>query len=91
MKPIKFKEMNCTYAENQPEYLPLPAYKDFNGEVISCWSLSLYEKMRILLTGKLWITVLTFNKSLQPICTSIDCPFAKTLLKKLQDFLRKGL
>jgi hypothetical protein len=26
MKPIKFKEANVTFAENQPEYIPLPAW-----------------------------------------------------------------
>ena len=28
MKPIKFKEQNTVYAENQPEYLPLPVLRD---------------------------------------------------------------
>lgn len=27
MKPIKFKEQNCIFAENQPEYTALPAHK----------------------------------------------------------------
>jgi len=64
MKPIKFKEMNCTYAENQSEYLPLPAYKDFNGEVISCWSLSLYED------------IISKTISFNPTIISIDSPLS---------------
>jgi len=49
MKPIKFTEQNCTYAENQPEYLPLPAFKDEQpaGQVVSCWKLSFRERIRI--------------------------------------------
>ena len=68
MKPIKFKEQNCTYAENQPEYLPLPAYKDKGeqGIVISCWKLSIWERLRLLFTGKLWISLMSFNKPLTP-------------------------
>jgi len=68
MKPIKFKEQNCTYAENQPEYLPLPAFKSLesDGQVISCWSLSFTERIRILFTGKLWVSLMAFHKPLTP-------------------------
>lgn len=68
MKPIKFPEVNCTYAENQPEYLPLPVFKNTSpqGEVISCWHLTLKERITILFTGKLWVSLMTFNKPLTP-------------------------
>lgn len=66
MKPIKFKEQNCTYAENQPEYLPLPAYKDEQGIVTSCWKLSIRERIRILIKGELWLCLWTFDKPLTP-------------------------
>jgi len=68
MKPIKFKEQNVIYAENQPEYLPLPALKvkSDKGEIISCWQLSFIERLRLLFTGKLWVCLLSFNKPLTP-------------------------
>jgi len=68
MKPVKFKEQNCTFAENQPEYLPLPAFKNKSteGEVVSCWQLSFSERIRILITGKLWVSLMSFNKPLTP-------------------------
>lgn len=68
MKPINFKEQNIVYAENQPEYLPLPAFKNNSdqGEVISCWKLTFYERLKIFLTGKLYVELLTFNKPLTP-------------------------
>lgn len=68
MKPIKFPEQNITFAENQPEYLPLPAFRNDSpkGEVISCWQLSWKERLRILWTGKLWVSLLSFNKPLTP-------------------------
>jgi hypothetical protein len=68
MKPIEFKEQNTVYAKDQPEYLPLPAFKNdsFYGEVISCWKLTLKERIILLFTGKLWSQFLTFNKPLTP-------------------------
>lgn len=68
MKPIKFKEQNCTFAENQPEYQPLPALKlnDQEGNVISCWKLSFIERIRILFTGKIWMNLMMFGQPLTP-------------------------
>lgn len=66
MSPIKFKEQNVTYAENQPEYLPLPAHRTPEGEVIFCQQLTLRERFKILWTGKMWVSLLTFNQPLTP-------------------------
>lgn len=68
MKPIEFKEQNVVYAKDQPEYLPLPAHKvdSPQGEVISCWKLSFTERIRILFSGILWVSLLSFNKPLTP-------------------------
>lgn len=68
MKPIKFKEQNCTFAKNQPEDMPLPAYR-YNtryGQVVSCWKLSFWERLRLLFTGKLWVSLMMFGKPLTP-------------------------
>lgn len=68
MKPIEFKEQNVVYAKNQKEYLPLPAFKASTpeGEVVSCWKLSFIERIRILFTGVLWSSLMSFNKPLTP-------------------------
>lgn len=68
MKPKNFKEANVTFAKNQPEYLPLPAFKnnDANGEVVTCWKLSFKERLRILFKGEIWLCLLSFNKPLTP-------------------------
>jgi len=68
MKPIKFKECNANYAKDQPEYQTLPSLKldTIEGEVISCWSLSFKERIRILFTGCIWMSIWTFNNELQP-------------------------
>lgn len=69
MKPIYFKEVNVEYAKDQPEYNTLPAHKvdSERGEVITCWNLSLKERLSILFFGKIWLCLLSFNKPLTPI------------------------
>jgi len=74
MKPIDFSEQNVCYAVRQPEYLPLPAHRTDDGLVISCWKLSWYERFKIIFTGKVWLSVLTFNSLLQPQRPSIHKP-----------------
>ena len=73
MKPIKFKHQNIIFAENQPEYQPLPALKinSEQGEVISCWGLSIKERLIILFTGRVWVSLMSFNKPLIPSYLSV--------------------
>ena len=74
MNPIKFNGVNATYAENQPEYLPLPVKKFYGpeGAVLSCWSLSLREKIRVFLSGRIYLVAMTFGEPLQPILLSTN-------------------
>jgi hypothetical protein len=72
MKPIPFEGQNCVFAENQSEYNQLPAYKHVDGQVICCWKLSWPERVKILLSGILWQSVLTFNRPLQPQFLSVE-------------------
>jgi hypothetical protein len=74
MTPIKFKGVNVTYAENQPEYIPLPVHKTAGGEVISCWAFTWRERFKILLRGCMWYDVHTFNQPLQPQLPTVDKP-----------------
>jgi len=76
MKPIRFKLVNCTYAENQKPYLPLPAHKfnDEQGRVTTCWQMSFNERLKVLFTGKIYFQTLTFNKPLQPQKLSVEYP-----------------
>lgn len=74
MEPIKFKHHNVIYAENQPEYLPLPAFRN-DTETISCWRLTFKERIKILLGRPLWLRQMNFNQPLQPIMPTLECPF----------------
>lgn len=76
MKPVEFKEQNVVYAKDQKEYLDLPSYRDkATGRVISCWKLSLFERLKLLFTGRLWLHILAFNNPLQASKLSADSPF----------------
>jgi hypothetical protein len=75
MKLVDFKGRNVIYAENQPEYQPLPALKLDDGRLICCWKLSWKDRLRVLLFGEVWHQVLTFNMPLQPQLLSIEKPF----------------
>ena len=78
MKPIEFKEANVVYAKDQPEYLPLPAHRLHDGEVITCWKLTLRERLRVLFKGRLWICIMTFNHPLQPVRPNVHKPYYMT-------------
>ena len=74
MKPIKFKESNITLAKDQPEYQQLPIHrdgKDNEGKVTSCWKLSRWERIKLLFTGKLWLSMMTFHRPSMPIFPTV--------------------
>ena len=75
MKPESFDEQNAVFAKDQPEYLPLPAHRTKDGEVISAWRLSLKERLILLFTGRMWLRVFTFNTRLQPLLLQVESPF----------------
>lgn len=68
MKPIPFKEQNVVFAKDQPQYLPLPAFRsdEPDGVVVFCQSLSFKERLRVLFTGKIWCGLMMFGKPLTP-------------------------
>lgn len=72
MKPVEFKEQNVVYAKDQKEYMPLPALKFEDGTVNTCWKMSWKELLKIVRTRKVWVSVMTFNKPLQPLLVCAD-------------------
>ena len=76
MKIIDFKGRNAIFGANQPEYLPLYAYRheDNEGTVSSCWKLSFRERLRVLITGRMYVSLMTFNTPICPQFVSLDNP-----------------
>lgn len=65
MKPIPFKYSNRTllpsgqeYSENIDGVDPLPVWTD-GEQCVSCWRMSLLERVQALLFGRVWIAVLS--------------------------------
>ena len=77
MRPIELKGQNVVYAKDQPEYVPLPAYRSPDGLVHTCWLFSIRERIKILYTGKLYWAQMTFNQPLQPVRPSLRPPEIK--------------
>ena len=78
MKLIEFPEQTTVVAENQPPYLPMPAWIDGESSsrrLICVWSLSFKERLQILIRGKIWQQILTFGAPVQPQALQTTSPF----------------
>lgn len=75
MTPVSFPEQNTIYGEGQTEYTPLPAHRAADGTVVSCWRLSFWARVKLIVTGRVWALTLTFGDPLQPLCLTTEKPF----------------
>jgi len=62
------------FAENQPEYNTLPAFRDHKGIVLSRWRLTWKERLRALFVGDVYLMLHTFNMPPQPVSLQIERP-----------------
>ena len=80
MKPIKFKEANKNLSKPESmsdnECGSLWVYSD-NDQCISCWKMSLKQRINALIYGKMWLSVLS-GKTQPPVW--LDCD--KTVFNK---------
>lgn len=81
MKPLKFPYSNVTFTKNQPGYLPLPAWSD-GMKVVTCWSLSWSERLRMLRTGRIWVRQENHGAPLQAMRPQVLDPFPSMKLVK---------
>lgn len=79
MNIIEFPEQTVVYAKDQPEYRPLPAYQynDKYGRITCLWSLSFIERLQVLFTGRIWHTIMTYGRPLQPQLLTTTKPSMK--------------
>ena len=77
MKAVKFKQSNIEIAKDQDQYITLPAHMDSDGTVTSCWSLTWWERFKLLFSGHLFLQILTYGKPLQPLKMSVNNPLEK--------------
>lgn len=72
--PVIKGHEEVVYAKDQPEYLPLPAIRQSDGCIVTRWQMTWRERIKALLTGSVYLEVLTFNQRLQPVKISVDVP-----------------
>ena len=71
MKPVEFKERNTTL-HGAGTVKELPTYKG-NDQIISCWQLTFFEKIKLIFTGKIWFIMRGYIHP--PICLTVLKPF----------------
>jgi hypothetical protein len=81
MKPISpvipgYEKFEVTFAEDQPEYLPLPALVSLTNDpdeikVTTRWKLSEEEKSLISQGGDVILTTMTFGHPFQPVTLEV--------------------
>ena len=74
MKPTKFKHQNIVFGKGQKEYQQLPALKidTPEGNVITCWKLTFWDRIRVLFLGRVWLNLMSFNNVVTPSYMSTD-------------------
>ena len=77
MKPVTFPEQMAILAKDQSEYRPLPVCVTGDGEVISCWRPSWWERFRLLFGSRLWLHQMTFGQPVQPQFLQVEYPFER--------------
>lgn len=80
MKPSNFPEANATLGGGPaPKYgtedpvIDLPVHKD-GHQIISCWELSWRDRLRVLVTGRVWLHVLA-RETHAPVKITAESPF----------------
>lgn len=91
MKAVSFKDQNVILAKDQKEYRPLPALyiQSERGEMITKWKIPFWQRFKVLFTGTVWVSTMTFNNPLQPLLLSTRRK--KMYLKKTDKEYKKAL
>lgn len=67
MDAVDFEGTNVVIGEGQPEYNPLHARVEDNGQAITCWQLSPEELAQVQATGRIFLSQFTFGQPFQPV------------------------
>ena len=79
MEAIEFEEVNAVLKAQGCNDLPA----HYNGEnIIFCWKLSLWERAKLLFTGRIWHLIWSRQCVIQPVCLTVEKPFEESTKKK---------
>lgn len=99
MKAITFPEANIKIAENQDEFLTLPAYIDDRRIVVSKWELNDTDLAKVTKNRAVWLAVWNGEGDIRPVQVSSVKPLEGAeyqnhkfdLLKELKEKLSTGV
>ena len=84
MKPVAFKHSNKTlqpsgkkYSQNVTSVAPLPVWTD-GEQCISCWKMSLRERLSALLFGRVWLALLS-GQTQPPACVTVSKEYLESV------------
>ena len=72
MKPIEFEGVTDHYGKMQDGVSPLPLRCYANGQFVSCWKLLWRERLKVLVSGMVWLDVHTHNRGMPPVYLTTD-------------------
>jgi hypothetical protein len=76
MKAINFEQVNKVLKADGCHDLPVC----FGGtNIVICWQLSWRERLRLLVTGRLWHLIWAEKAMIQPVLVTVDTPFASKM------------
>lgn len=84
MRPVQFPEANGRLSGGPAEaygtaddVVDLPVCRtgnQFGDQIISCWRLTWRDRLRVLVSGKVWLRVLA-RSTHAPVAVDAKCPF----------------
>ncbi len=93
MEPVRpvvkgLEKHEVVFAEDQPQYQPLPAIRAPHGTILTRWRFTEDERKQIATGADLYLEILTFNRPLQPLKFYVggepDVEFKEDLLLRFQ-------
>ena len=92
MKSVKFKESTIVFAKGDPVY-ETHVYMDqsIRGEkdIVVCYKLNFWERLLVLITGRIWLTQTTYNGKLLPLWLTTLKKQLLTTRKQRRDMEKK--
>lgn len=74
LDPEEFEQINVRIAENQEEYITLPAHKTDDGRVVCCFHVTPDQIADMARTGRLWIQLFA-QGHINPFTIHTKSPF----------------
>lgn len=85
MKPVKFRGMVPQRRAAISEYPILAAgfgRDERRGEIVNCWRMNFLERLYVLLTGRVWVRVMTFRREIHPYALTVIKPYLRGEVRK---------